>query len=568
MFKLYEASRALVFLTILVWPVVAKAASVPDAARVLGESKEALVTPLLPRVVQPQASELTPVDLGDDGFLVLRGVRFTGNELIEAELLTQSLLGYLYEKVDLDDLYSLAARISQVYAQQGYLATTRLLQQDVTDGIITFTVVEARFGDTSVEYAEQSSNRMQKGVVESIAELQAPMGEPVKFADVDRTLLLANDLSGFDVQGGLVPGEDNKESSLALKVAQTKLVSGSMTLDNQGSRATGVERLMLSAQAASPTGVGDNLSANALLTEGVKYIGISYSLPIGSDGLTYTLDASSTDYRIVEADDAAQKSTGGSASFGASLRYPFIRSRSQNLYGTASINRSNLTSTDSSDVKSKYRVDSASFGLYGNQWDQHFNAGSTSYNIDLTTGYVDMDKNSDKYSSDQLGAKTAGNFTKLSLGAERSETIDDLTSITLSVDGQLASKNLDSGQKFYLGGPNGVRAYPNSEGGGSEGVSATLELERRLNSLVTGIVFYDWGLIRQYKFNDVTAADPNIFTLQGLGVGLKGQISTKFNWSATLARRTNNNPNPTTDGNDQDGTKTENRLWLSVSAPF
>jgi len=34
------------------------------------------------------------------------------------------------------------------------------------------------------------------------------------------------------------------------------------------------------------------------------------------------------------------------------------------------------------------------------------------------------------------------------------------------VSAQWASKNLDSSQKFGLGGPNGVRAYPSGEGYG------------------------------------------------------------------------------------------------------
>jgi hypothetical protein len=37
---------------------------------------------------------------------------------------------------------------------------------------------------------------------------------------------------------------------------------------------------------------------------------------------------------------------------------------------------------------------------------------------------------------------------------------------------------------------------------------------------------------------------------------------------ATWARKHGNNPNPTHDGNDQDGTRDRNRYWLQLNLPF
>jgi hemolysin activation/secretion protein len=458
--------------------------------------------------------------------------------------------------------------LAQIYAAKGYLATVRILQQDVSDGIVNFTIVEARFGKANIDYADTDSTQIQQGVIESIVARQAQQGELVEYAQVDRALLLANDRAGYDVVGGLVPGDENQQTALSLRVAPKQRFSGVLNLDNHGSRATGNERAILSTQFASPTGVGDRLSVNALVTQGVRYAGLSYTRPIGFDGLTYTLDASHTDYRIVEADDAAQKSEGNSTTIGASLRYPLVRGRSQNLFANAGLNRTLLSSEDSTNIESKYKVHSAVFSLYGNFWDQFFKGASTTYHVDVTRGYVDIDKDSLKYTADQAGPETAGNYAKLAMGLQRSETLDAASTLTFSLEGQLASKNLDSAEKLYLGGPNGVRAYPNSEGGGSEGLSASLELERKLNEMISGFVFYDWGRIRQYKFNTAPAADPNLYTLEGVGFGFKGRFANDISWNATLAHRTNTNPNPTLTGDDQDGTKRENRFWMSLSLPF
>jgi hypothetical protein len=63
------------------------------------------------------------------------------------------------------------------------------------------------------------------------------------------------------------------------------------------------------------------------------------------------------------------------------------------------------------------------------------------------------------------------------------------------VSGQTASKNLDSSEKFSLGGINGVRAYPQGEASGDEGYRGTVELRHNVMPNVQATVFYDWGKV-------------------------------------------------------------------------
>jgi len=133
----------------------------------------------------------------------------------------------------------------------------------------------------------------------------------------------------------------------------------------------------------------------------------------------------------------------------------------------------------------------------------------------------------------------------------------------------LASKNLDSSEKFYLGGAGGVRAYPTNEGGGSEGHMLRLELRKRLpgNLALTG--FYDWGAVTVNKDNAITgAASLNHYALQGAGLSLAWATNFGLNLSAMLAHRIGDNPNPTSTGADQDGTLKGNRIWLQASLPL
>ena len=135
--------------------------------------------------------------------------------------------------------------------------------------------------------------------------------------------------------------------------------------------------------------------------------------------------------------------------------------------------------------------------------------------------------------------------------------------------GQAASKNLDSAEKFYLGGASGVRAYPTSEAGGAAGQMLNLELLTRLPSQFSLIGFYDWGQVTTNINNSFAgAAAPNRHALKGAGLSLAWAGPQGIYLKATWARRLGGNPNPTATGRDQDGSLTHNRFWLMASLAF
>jgi hemolysin activation/secretion protein len=144
----------------------------------------------------------------------------------------------------------------------------------------------------------------------------------------------------------------------------------------------------------------------------------------------------------------------------------------------------------------------------------------------------------------------------------------------MSASRQWASKNLDSSEKLYLGGASGVRAFPNSEAGGSTGVTATLELRREWNAQWQTTLFYDYGRISQYKEpyrtdgSSLLTDTTNDIMLRGRGVSMTYRFVSGAEVKATLARRVSPNPQPSSTGTDNDGTLRLNRFWLNVSMPF
>jgi len=137
---------------------------------------------------------------------------------------------------------------------------------------------------------------------------------------------------------------------------------------------------------------------------------------------------------------------------------------------------------------------------------------------------------------------------------------------------QLASKNLDSSEKFYLGGANGVRAYLGSEssgaqgpllGSGSQGALIKVDLRYRVNSELSFAAFVDHGRVQQYKSALSSNAGPNVYGLSARGLSANwGQSG--YSLSLTWAQPIGSDPFRSAAVAAKDGTSRSNQLWLST----
>ncbi len=114
-----------------------------------------------------------------------------------------------------------------------------------------------------------------------------------------------------------------------------------------------------------------------------------------------------------------------------------------------------------------------------------------------------------------------------------------------------------------------MRAYPSSEAGGAKGDLINLELRWHLPVGFAATGFYDYGRVTVNSDNSFTGASPlNNYSLKGAGLNLTWQQGKGPQLKATWARRIGDNPNPTSTGNDQDGSLIKNRYWLSAAMQF
>lgn len=560
--RLLRISATLVTLALL-WSM-AGAQTAPDAGSLLQQIDQQR-GPVLPPKADPPLPPPAPMQSIGGEAVSVKSFTFAGNTLLGDAQLQPAVAGFLNRPLTFSELQNAAAAAATAYRDIGFVVRVYLPQQDITGGVVKLQVIEARFGKAAVQgEAQRVAGTRLVGIVEAAQ----PRGEPLRVESLDRALLLIDDLPGVSVTGRLSEGEKQAETDLVLSANDGSRFNGEASLDNTGSRSTGIARAAVSVSLNSPLRLGDQLTGFAMHTKGSDYLRVAYSMPVGYRGLRVGTNASHLSYKVVTPEFAMLDAHGTSRSIGLDASYPLVRSRLKNLYAAVTFDDKHFDNESAGAATTKYDVRVAGVGLNGNLFDDFGGGGATSANIALVMGTVDLG-GSPNQAADAATTQTAGRFKKLRFATARQQTITQKVSLYASLSSQSASKNLDSSEKFYLGGPTGVRAYPSSEGGGSEGHMVNVEVRSRLPANLNLTGFYDAGTVTVNKDNAILgAAVPNHLTLKGLGVSLAWTSHFGLTVKGTLARRIGDNPNPTVTGNDQDGSLKKNRLWLQASLPF
>jgi len=538
------------------------AAEPPTAGQILNQIEKSTSLPGLPKVTAPKIAPAIVESISKNGqTILLKGVRFTGNTKLNSESLLGVIKKFVGQQVSIEDLALIADLLTQHYVRSGFLANVTLPEQDITNGVVLFKITEARLGRLVFNADQIAKARVPESFMTQLVEQASPKQALIEMGQIDRSMLLLDDLSSITVGGGLQAGQKEGESDLAINIQTDPFFSGSVNIDNFGSRSTGPNRLILAAAWSSPFSRGGEIVATALKTEGTDYGRGAYSFPEGYSGLTGTIQASALQYDVI----TETKTSGDSQTIGAEFNYPYLRSYSQNIYLKGGVTQKFFKNKYADGtVNSDYDLTVAEAEIRGNKYIDGVN---TEYAVTSKLGYVDL-QGSPNYSADQSGDKTHGRFAKLAASIKLKMPVQSKLNLTLYGEGQLANKNLDSSEKMYLGGANGVRAYPESEGSGTEGIRVAADLEYRLADNLVGSVFVDGGRVRQNKTNLSGVTGPNLYSLKGYGFSATYQGPKQSQMQAIISRRIGNNPNPTSTGNDQSGDLKTTRFWLSVLIPF
>lgn len=485
----------------------------PDAGRTLQELST--VPPSLPKKsidIDIKAPEIKEDKAG--GISVkLETITLSGNTVYSDEVLLGVIGDYSGKSYDLAAIKNLANLITTYYRSHGYpFARAYIPAQSMTDGKVNIEVIEGRYNNSVINSTDAKA---QKGAQKFLDHLKN--GDVIDSRQLERTILILSDQPGYKATPVISPGEKVGTADLDVSVAAEKKFGGDVGIDNFGNRYTGRLRGSLNMYLNSGLVFGDQVRVSTLYSEEDLWLGsVNYSLPVGGSGLRANIGYAHTSYElakefaVLDANGTAQV-----ASFG--LTYPIIRSQTANLNIGANYQHKKLQDNQGlADQRDSKYSNSLPISLSFDLVDTLFGGGVTYGNLSWTHGDLNLD--SSLSASDRLSAKTQGSFDKYNIDIARLQALPANFVLFARLSTQIAADNLDSSEKFGLGGINGVRAYPSGEGFGDEGSLARLELRYDINRF-TPYAFYDIGTIK-FNHNEFSEGD-NRRTIAGSGLGLK-----------------------------------------------
>jgi len=528
----------------------------PGAGSLLRE-QPAPATPAAPRGVAPATGGAPTPAVPGTGRLTVQRFVFEGNTRYSADELGRDLASLTGRPLDFAQLSEALSLVASRYQKEGWLARVFFPPQDVENGVVRIGVVEARVGAL---LPEGSTTGRAAGFIGA----RVAPGTPFSLADLGTATTILNEQPGVRARTRLAPGTAAGTTDIALQVEESSRVIGSVEGNTYGSRATGIPQGTLSATLVNPTGAYDQLGAYAALSEGLRFARVEYGRPLGSSGLRGSINMALLDYRLVQPSLAALDGEGQARTAGALLSYPLVRNERAGVTGWFSIDTKLLRDASLGTVLRNVRIRGGALGISANLADS---SGSGGTDVSLSLGHGELE------SADATDVRgTRGGFEKINWSVHRQQPLSGRLALSALFQGQVASKNLDAAERFALGGPHGIRAYPVGEAAGDEGMLLRLALQYPFSGQLTGSLFIEGGQVTLNRkvyagWNAGNPGLPNRYTLAGTGAALDF-VAGRTTFSAVLAGRLGKNPGRDLNNRDADGTQSAVRGWLMARYAF
>jgi hemolysin activation/secretion protein len=536
----------------------------PDAGTLLEPGRQIPTLPATggaPPVAVPQPPTATGFDKSVQ--LTPAAFRFQGNTVFDDATLATVVAPFVGKQTGMDGLFEAAAAVRRHYRDHGYLLTEAYLPAQKfseSGGTVLIQVLEARLGKTRVV---MESTGVSEALATQIVQSQLVPGSLITADQLEKPVLLLRDLAGVDASATVEPGSAEGEADVIVTVKpKGSKFAAVVGIDNMGPRSAGRVRTYVDASLSNLAGRGDVLSARAQVSESSasELYRIGYSTTVGGYATRLGINLARADYALGK-EFAALGASGKVDVLAVSVTQPIIRSRMANLYAEFAAERKDFSDKTTTPISATdRRINAVRLSAVGNFIDKLGTDSFTSYALSLTHGRLHLDATSEALDQSIFGLRTAGSFSKVNVELQRTMFLSPAARVSVSAQGQYASKNLTSAEKLSLGGPTGVRGYPIGEALGDSGAIVNIEYRHQLPDLGTkiplfGSVFYDWGKVR-FNRSGSPFATPATETLSSAGIGLSAGTAGDYLLSAQLAWRTDRTV-PTIEPDKRP------RVWLS-----
>ncbi len=425
-------------------------------------------------------------------------------------------------KISLADLQRAVNALTVMYRNDGYILSQAVLPQQKfsqSGSVVTVNVIEGFVNNVIIE-GEQGQRRLVERYLKKVEG-----DKPLNIKDLERYLLLANDLPGISAKAVLRPASSAVGGADVLVTVEQDRWEASLGVDNRGTKFLGPVQFTGIAAVNSLADLNERTTARVITTldtEELRFYDLQHEHQLGTEGTKLLLSFGQSD---VEPGSTLSplEIKGDSTTFAAGLSHPVIRSRATNLtLGTTF----DVRNTETDVLGTRFSNDKIRALRVNAEFDTADSLGGGGVNlVDLK-----LSRGLDFFNATEDGAgrtRVDGEheFTKAEVYLSRRQNLPfDGFSILTTANAQYAFDPLLSAEEFTLGGLGFGQAYDPSELSGDHGAALHIELQygnyvgKEWLDSYQAYTYYDIGSVWQEKSSIVASAARTSLASAGVGV--------------------------------------------------
>ena len=454
--------------------------------------------------------------------IYVRDVNLVGNTRFDAATLRAAIAADLGKKMTFAQVQQLAIKVETYYKEHNYqVVRVSIPRGGLKDSVLTLKVVEGKLEKIDV----QGNNRYSKERIVAAMEESLQVGHIFSMAQAERPLVLLNTYPGLSVASALSAGSVDGTTMLTVAVKEQRMLTGSLEMNNFGSKDAGEYRMIPYIALLNPSGLGDKLSLFAALTPeqwDTWSYQVNYDIAINNRGTSLSVyygqgkNSAGNEFEILDIN-------GESASWGFGVTHKYIISATTQfdfklMFDAQNTDQSMLGMRTMDDHVRKLRL-GADFS--------HSDANGKSFaSLYLHQGlgetFGGMENSSELSSRAYAGGDN--DFTKFSMSAMRLQSFSEKFYAIFNMNAQASLDPLVATEQIYIGGANSVRGQPYSMSYGDDGFIINAELRYNVRESAPSLqlaTFFDYASTHQKKpmmgYDDWLHA-------AGAGVGLRSRL--------------------------------------------
>jgi hemolysin activation/secretion protein len=456
----------------------------------------------------------------------VKKVEVLGSTAFSSAELAKVVAPFIGKAATFEQLLEIRTAVTNLYTSQGYTTSGAFLPpQDISEGAIAIQVVEGELERIEI----RGLNHLQNSYVRRRLEIATQTPVNTRRLETALQLLQLNPLFSR-VQAELTAGTAPGHNILLLTLKEAPLLSSALIVDNRDSPSVGSIRGTAVLSHNDLLGLGDRLSAEVGITEGVEDYNISYELPVNSRNGTLNLRYANGSSRIVEQPFAPLDINGETETYSLGFRQPLILTPTTEfaLSLSGDLRRSQTYILDDEPFsftigpeRGKSRVSAIRFSQ---DWVNRSPNRVLAARSQLSLGLGILGATVNDSDTDGRFFSWLGQFQWIQALNKYKDAL-----IVVRAAAQLTGDSLLSLEQFSIGGIDTVRGYRTNQRVGDSGMFGSLEMRVPLIrdsdrfGLLQVAPFFDLGTV--WNNNDAIADST---TLVSTGLGLRWQLSSRF----------------------------------------